>query len=60
MAALIALFGCLAFVGLVLSGLLLMVAPPWGREVLKNIAVAIGLFLLGTMLLQACCSGLRT
>jgi len=50
----------LAFVGLVLSGLLLMVAPPWGREVLKNIAVAIGLFLLGTMLLQACCSGLRT
>ena len=56
MAALLSLFGCLALVGLVVCGLLLIVAPPCGRELLKHIAVAIGLFLLGTTLLQVCCS----
>jgi hypothetical protein len=59
MAALVSVFGCLALVGLVLSGLLLIVAPCWGRELLKHIAVAIGLFLLGTTLLQVCCSALH-
>jgi hypothetical protein len=60
MAALVSWFGCLALAGLLVSGLLLMVAPASGRELVKHIAVAIGLFLLGTTLLQVCCSAFRS
>jgi hypothetical protein len=58
MATLFSLFGSLALMGLVISGLLLMVAPAWGRELLKRTAAAIGLFLLGFMLLQIGCHSL--
>lgn len=53
------LLGSLLFMGLVITGLLLMVAPSWGRTLLKNTAAAAGLFLLGTMLFQVCCAKLR-
>ena len=52
-------FGHLLLIGLVVSGLLLIVAPSCGRALLKNTAAAAGLFLLGMMLLQACCARLR-
>ena len=55
MAIVVSLFGSLALMGLVISGLLLMVAPAWGRQLLKRMAASIGLFLLGTMLLQIGC-----
>jgi hypothetical protein len=56
MTVLYSLFGTLLFIGLVTSGLLLMVAPSWGRALLKNTAAFASLFLIGIMLLQTCCA----
>ena len=53
------LFGCLALLILVVSGIVLMVSPKAGHQLLKRAAVSIGLSVLGTMLLQAFCSAYR-
>ena len=57
--SLTSLFGGLALLGLVASGLLMMFAPALGKQLLKNVAVAIALFVVGSMLLQSCCGALR-
>jgi hypothetical protein len=59
MQSLTSFFGSVALLGIVAGGFLLMFAPALGKQVLKNVAVAIALFVLGTMLLESCCSGLR-
>jgi len=59
MSTILSLFGSLLLLGLAISGLLLMVAPGLGRQLLKRVGIAAGLFLLGLMLLQVCCSALR-
>lgn len=59
MTVLYSLFAKLFFMCLVVSGLLMMVAPSVGRALLKNTAVSAGLFVFGIALLQICCSMLR-
>ena len=59
MSTLFSLFGSLLLLGLTITGLVLMVAPALGRQLLKNTGIAAGLFLLGLMVLQVCCSALR-
>ena len=59
MQSLTSLFGSLAALGILTAGFLLMFAPALGKQLLKNVAVAIALFVLGSMLFQACCSALR-
>lgn len=59
MSNLMSLFGSLLLVYLAVAGLLFMVAPGLGRQLLKNTGIAVGLFVLGMMVLQACCSALR-
>ena len=54
--ALMLLYGCLALLALATGGLLLMFSPALGRRLLQNAAVSVGMFVVGSMLLQACCS----
>jgi hypothetical protein len=49
-------FGSLALLGIVAAGFLIMFAPAAGKQILKNVAVATALFVLGSMLLSMCCS----
>lgn len=49
-------FGSLALLSIIAAGFLMMFAPALGRQLLKNAMIAIGLFVLGTMLLSAFCS----
>lgn len=51
LAATSSLFGSLLILGLVVTGITMMVAPEKGRELLKILAVALVLFLAGSMLL---------
>ena len=53
------LFGGLLLLGIVVAGFVMMFAPARALELLKNLAVALGLFVTGTMFLQACCGWLR-
>ena len=50
------LFGSLALLAIIAAGFVMMFAPALGRQLLKNTAIAIGLFVIGTMLLSAFCS----
>jgi hypothetical protein len=50
------LFACLLFFSIVVAGLVMMVAPPLGKRLLKNIAIAAGIFILGYICLCAVCS----
>ena len=50
------LYGCLALLALATGGLLLMFSPALGRRLLQNAAISVGMFVVGSMLLQACCS----
>ena len=52
-------FGALALLALVAAGLVMMFAPAVGRQMLKNVFVALGLFVVASFLLQASCSALR-
>lgn len=52
-------FGVLALLSLVAAGLVMMFAPATGRQMLKNVFIALGLFVVANMLLQASCSSLR-
>jgi hypothetical protein len=49
-------FGSLALLAIIAAGFLMMWVPALGRQLLKNTVIAIGLFVLGTMLLSAFCS----
>jgi hypothetical protein len=50
------IFGSLLLIALTFAGLALIVAPTHGQRILKNTAAFAGLFLIGIMLLQTCCS----
>ena len=50
------LFGGVALLAIIAAGFLMMFAPALGRQLLKNTAIAVGLFVLGSMLLSAFCS----
>jgi len=52
-------FGALALLALVAAGLVMMFAPATGRQMLKNVFIALGLFVVASMLLQASCSAFR-
>jgi hypothetical protein len=52
-------FGALAQLALVAAGLVMMFASATGRQMLKNVLIALGLFVIASMLLQASCSALR-
>ena len=52
-------FGALALLALVAAGLVMMFAPAAGRQMLKNVFIALGLFVVASMLLQASCSAFR-
>ena len=54
--ALMSSYGCLALLALATGGLLLMFSPALGRRLLQNAAVSVGMFVVGSLLLQACCS----
>ena len=51
------LFGSLALLGIVVSGFLMMFSPRTGKELLKSVFIATGLFVVGSMLLQSFLSG---
>ncbi len=53
-------FGALALLALVVSGLVMMFSPSHGRQLLKNTLIALGMFVIGTMLVQAACAVLRS
>ena len=53
------LFGSIALVTLMAAGFLMMFAPAQGRQLLKNVVVAIAIFVLGSILLQSSCPALR-
>jgi len=59
MALVISILGSLALIAIIVGGLALIVAPSAGRGLLKNTAVALGLALAGSCLLQACCGMLH-
>jgi len=52
-------FGALALLAIVSAGLVIIFAPATGRHMLKNVFIALGLFVVGSMLLQASCSAFR-
>ena len=58
MQTLTSLFGSLALLGIIASGLLMMFLPRMGKELLKSMFIAIALFVVGSILLQSCFSAL--
>lgn len=59
MSFLLSIAGQLMLLGLIISGLLLIVAPTRGHQLLRNVGVAAGVFLLGVTLIQIACSEWR-
>ena len=57
--ALTAIFGALALLALVATGFVMMFSPAAGRQMLKSVFIALGLFVVACMLLQASCGALR-
>lgn len=55
MAALTQAFWHLVLLLAIASGFVMMFQPKTGREMLKNAAIGLALFVLGMMLLQAVC-----
>ena len=53
------IFGALALLAFVCAGLVMMFAPAAGRQMLKNVFIAVGLFVVASLLLQESCSALR-
>lgn len=56
---LVTTFGYLLLFALVASGFVMMFAPPKAKQLLKNAAISLALFVLGVMLLQSFCGLLR-
>jgi multisubunit Na+/H+ antiporter MnhG subunit len=52
-------FGMLALLALIAAGLVMLFAPAMGRQMLKNVFIALGLFVVASMLLQASCRAFR-
>ena len=50
--ALTSLVGSILLLAIMAAGLVLMFSPPLGRQMLKNAAIALLLFVVGCMLLQ--------
>lgn len=50
------LFACFVFLGIVVSGLVMMVSPRLGKQLLKNVAIAGGIVILASVCLCAFCS----
>jgi hypothetical protein len=59
MAMVISLFGSFASVAIIISAIVLIVAPTSGREMLKNTAAACGIVVIGWCLLHVCCATLH-
>jgi hypothetical protein len=53
---LVTLFGYLFTLAIIISGVVFVVAPLQAKPLLKNAAIALGLFLLGSVLLTALCA----
>jgi hypothetical protein len=53
------LFAALLLLTIMMSGLVMMIAPAKAREILKNAAIAAAIFLFGLTLAQSCIEGLR-
>ena len=53
-------FGALALLALVLSGLVMMFSPSHGHQLLRDTLIALALFVVGSMLVQASCMALRS
>ena len=53
MQMLTSLFGSIALLGIIASGFLMMFSPCAGKDLLKNVLIAIALFVVGSMLLQS-------
>ena len=49
------LFGNLALLGIIVAGFTMMFAPRAGKNLLKNVLLALTLFIVGSMLLQSFC-----
>jgi hypothetical protein len=56
MQSLTSLFGGLALLAIIAAGFTMMFAPALGKQLLKNTAIAVALFVLGSMLLSTFCS----
>ncbi len=54
------IFGALALLALVISGVVMMFSSSHGRQLLKNTLMALTLFVIGSMLVQASCAALRS
>ena len=59
MAIVMSLFGSFASVAIIISAIVLIIAPTSGREMLKNTAAACGLVGIGWCLLQVSCATLH-
>jgi len=59
MAMVMSLFGSFASVAIIISAIVLIIAPTSGREMLKNTAAAGGLVGIGWLLLHVCCTTLH-
>ncbi len=53
-------FEALALLALLISGLVMMFSPSHGRQLLKDTLIALALFVIGSMLVQASCTALRS
>ena len=53
------IFASSLLLALIVAGLLLIVTPVDGQRMMKNAAAFVGLFVLGIVLLQICCSMLQ-
>jgi len=60
MHTLVELFGSLLLLVIVAAGIIMMFNPKLAGQMLKNVAISLGLFVLGTMLVQSCCASVRS
>ena len=54
-----AAFGCLVVLAIMASGFAMMFAPEVAKRLLKNVAIALGLFVLGQMAMGYFCAVVR-
>ena len=53
-------FGSLVVLALMAAGFVMMFSPSHGRLLLKNTLIALAVFIIGSMLVQASCTALRS
>jgi hypothetical protein len=54
------LFGMMVLLTLMAAGLVMMFSPNLGRQLLKNVLIALALFLAGDLFVQVSCRALRS